>query len=114
MWYRLYRRPVWRKWLDMSIASGDIRPAAVMPFYRALRNPVWRGPRIMSAQPLKDAQAIEKMASLGQISLVQMAASQGENALRNAEQNAEIMAMFGNAPDPDVGEVVADALAETA
>ena len=112
MWYRLYRRPLWRQWLDMSIASGDIPSAAVMPFYRALRNPVWRGPRIMSAQPLKDAQAIEKMASLGQLSLVQMAASQGENALRNAEQNAEIMALFGNAPDPDVGEVVADALNE--
>ena len=114
MWYRLYRRPVWRQWLDMSIASGDIRAAAVMPFYRALRNPVWRGPRIMSAQPLKDAQAIKKMASLGQISLVQMAASQGENALRNAEQNAEIMAMSGKAPDPDVGEVVDNALKENA
>ena len=112
MWYRLYRRPVWRRWLDMSIASGDLRAAAVMPFYRALRNPVWRGPRIASAQPLKDAQAMEKMASLGQISLIQMAASQGESALRNAEQNAEIMAMFGNAPDPDVGEIVADALNE--
>ena len=112
LWYRLYRRPVWRRWFDMAIASGDIRAAAVMPFYRQLRNPVWRGPRIMSAQPLKDAQAIEKMAGLGLVNLGQMAASQGENALRNAAQNAEIMAFSGAAPDPNVGEMVADALKE--
>ena len=117
MWYRLYRRPVWRRWLDMSIANGDIKASAVMPFYRALRNPRWAGPRIMSAQPLKDAQAMKEMAGLGLINITQMAASQGENAMRNAEQNAEIMSLFGNAADPDVGdvgEVVADALKEIA
>ena len=111
MWYQQYRRPLWRRWLDIGIANGTV-PSGATKHYKALRNPRWSGPRIMSAQPVKDAQAIKEMASLGLINLRQMGASQGENVTVNAEQNAEIMGMFGNAAPPDVGEAVGEAIKE--
>ena len=46
----------------------------------------------MSAQPVKDAQAIKAFAEMGLVNLRQMAASQGESAEKNAKENAALMA----------------------
>ena len=40
----------------------------------------------MSAQPVKDAQAIKAFAEMGLVNLRQMAASQGESAEKNAQR----------------------------
>lgn len=96
-WYTLFRRPLFLWWLDQAIAFGTV-PVEAVEYYRLLSRPRWQGPRLVSAQPLKDAQALEKMAALGQVNLRRIAASQGENAARNAEENAAIMAGAPAAP----------------
>ena len=110
-WYGVFRVPIYCRWLDAAIGSGQLPAAMVMPYYRQLRLPRWTGPRLTSVQPVKDAQALEKMAAMGQVSLTQLAASQGENAMKNAEANAEIMALFGKA-EPDIAGAVAEGMQE--
>lgn len=90
-WYEVFRVPIYCRWLDAAIGSGQLPAAMVMPYYRQLRLPRWTGPRLMSAQPLKDAQALKEFAKLGLVNLSHMAAADGENADRNAEENAKVL-----------------------
>ena len=102
-WYAEFRRPVFKHWLDMKIANNEF-PAAVIQNYTKLK-PRWQGPRLVSAQPLKDAQALRAEAELGLVNLRQLAASQGENAETNAAENAEILNAVKAAEKADDGGV---------
>ena len=115
-WYRTFRAPLFRCWLDYKIASGEIPAMEAVTYYPQLTQPRWAGPRILSAQPIKDMQALEKQAQMGLVNLKRIGASQGENVMVNAEENAEIMAHATGAQEPeqDVGEAVKDAMNETA
>lgn len=106
--YEAFRVPVFKKWLQDRLADSTFPPRYAQ--WASKLNPRWRGPKITTAQPVKDAQAMRLEAEMGQISLRRIAASQGENALANAAENAAILAAAGasdgqaGAGDDETGE----------
>ena len=108
-WYGDFRVPIFRYWLDMAIANGDL-PGTIVKYYHDLI-PLWAGPKLVTAQPLKDAQATKANAELGQVNLRRLAASQGENAEKNAMENAAIMANFEQSAGGLSAEEIEDSIA---
>ena len=83
-WHNAYRARIFKRWLLDQSASGDFDSKAVIKVIDDLMKPQWRGPVQSTAQPLKDAQALNLMASLGQINLVDLANVSGGDARANA------------------------------
>ena len=83
-WHSAYRARIFRRWLLAQSAGGDFDSKALIKVIDDLMKPKWHGPVQQTAQPLKDAQALNLMASLGQINLVDLANVTGGDARANA------------------------------
>ena len=91
-WHEAYRARIFRRWLIEQSAKGDFDSKTLMKDFNNLMRPHWYGPQQPTAQPLKSAQALEKMAMLGQVNLVDLAQIGGTDAENNARIYKELTA----------------------